>query len=48
MIYFLLFALFSCLIKITATLVSTYADHPLRVIVLFLLFLDYLGLASLL
>jgi hypothetical protein len=29
------------------TVVGTYIDRPLRVVVLFLLFLDYLGLASL-
>lgn len=48
MICFPLFALFSCLTKITATVVGTYFDRPLRVVVLFLLFLDHLGLGSLL
>jgi hypothetical protein len=48
MICFPLFALFSCLTKITATVVGTYFDRPLRVVVLFLLFVDYLGLGSLL
>ena len=45
-ICFPLYTLFSCLIKITATTVGTYIYPPLRIVVLFSLLLDYLGLAS--
>ncbi|CAG8919941.1 unnamed protein product [Penicillium salamii] len=41
-----LIAVSSCLIKITATLTGTYVYHPMHFVVLFLLFLDYLTLAS--
>ncbi|CAG8244074.1 unnamed protein product, partial [Penicillium salamii] len=45
-ICFPLYALLSCLIKIMATTVGTYIYPPLRIVVLFSLFLDNLGLAS--
>lgn len=48
MICFPLFSFSSCLIKITATLVGTYFYPPLRDTVLFLHFVDYLSLVSLL
>lgn len=39
-------ALSSGLVKVMATLLGTYVHHPLQFIVLFVLFVDYLGLAS--
>ncbi|CAG8064389.1 unnamed protein product [Penicillium nalgiovense] len=48
MIYFSLFSLSSCFIKVTATLVGTYVYLPMRGAVLFLHFVDYLNLAFLL
>lgn len=45
-ICFPLYTTFSCLTKIMATTVGTYIYPPLRIVVLFSLFLDYLGLAS--
>lgn len=41
-----LYTLLSCLIKIMATTLGTYIYPPLRIVVLFSLFLDYLGLVS--